>query len=198
MGTVRAFCPASTRALCRLPLNPHFSPFAAIRLRVTSSPCYHWPMSHRQLISLASRHSLLQTCASKFPKWNKLEIRLGSTSLPESGGACFTLLTRDCPSPATLSKRATRKLENYPSHSYSGTSKFLIDNFQRDLSSECFRHARINRRRCISNRQTYEKLEVDVSYLESITSLFLIDTKSHFIQGELDYSNKGGNSRPAG
>ena len=34
-----------------------------------------------------------------------------------------------------------------------------------------------------SNRHTYEKLEVRVSAVKCATSLFLIDTKMHFVQG---------------
>ena len=36
-----------------------------------------------------------------------------------------------------------------------------------------------------SNRQTYEKLEVSLSTAKSVTSIFLIDSKQHFIQGAL-------------
>ena len=35
-----------------------------------------------------------------------------------------------------------------------------------------------------SNRQSYEKLEVELTPLPSIKLLFLIDTKTHFVQGK--------------
>ena len=34
-----------------------------------------------------------------------------------------------------------------------------------------------------SNRQSYEKLELDVTFLESMKVPFLIDSKTHFVQG---------------
>jgi hypothetical protein len=36
-----------------------------------------------------------------------------------------------------------------------------------------------------SNRQSYEKLEVHLSHLPSTKVVFLIDTKTHFVQGEI-------------
>ena len=36
-----------------------------------------------------------------------------------------------------------------------------------------------------SNRQSYEKLEIDLTPLPSMKGLFLIDTKMHFVQGEI-------------
>jgi len=40
----------------------------------------------------------------------------------------------------------------------------------------------ISARHPYSNRNCYEKLELDVSGLKSITSIFLIATKSHFFE----------------
>ena len=76
-----------------------------------------------------------------------------------------------------------RKLENHLTRFYSATSKFLIDNFVRPVSIRSLSPLKIlaggN-----SNRHTYEKLEVPLSIAKSATSIFLIDSKQHFIQGE--------------
>jgi hypothetical protein len=86
-------------------------------------------------------------------------------------------------------KSAPRKLENSLTHAYSATSKFLIDNFYGDFvpassltSSLQLPTSSIQNQ--YSNRQSYEKLEVDLSRLSSTKVLILIDTKTHFVQGK--------------
>ena len=84
-----------------------------------------------------------------------------------------------------LLKRATRKLENGANHANSVTSKFLIDNFTHVLAASrllATRHSPLAT--FISNRHTYEKLEVELRHLLSAKVPVLIDTKTHFIQGK--------------
>ena len=85
--------------------------------------------------------------------------------------------------PASDRSPDARKLENRLTRFDSATSKFLIDNFVRPVSIRSLSPLKIlaggN-----SNRHTYEKLEVPLNIAESGTSIFLIDTKQHFIQGE--------------
>ena len=82
-------------------------------------------------------------------------------------------------------RSATRKLEFHPTRFFSATSKFLIDNFERFVSSEFASHSTLATSHFFSNRHTYEKLELAVNALASTTSIFLIDTKPHFVQGKI-------------
>jgi hypothetical protein len=82
-----------------------------------------------------------------------------------------------------------RKLENRLTRFSSATSKFLIDNFCRDFvpassltSSLQLPTSSIQNQ--YSNRHSYEKLEVGLTHLSSTKVPVLIDTKTHFIQGE--------------
>jgi|SRR5690348_9186870 len=85
-------------------------------------------------------------------------------------------------------KSAPRKLENSLTHAYSATSKFLIDNFCRHFALcgvpfSSLKPLTSSAQYQYSNRQSYEKLEVDLTHLSSTKVLILIDTKTHFVQG---------------
>jgi hypothetical protein len=86
-------------------------------------------------------------------------------------------------------KSAPRKLENSLTHAYSATSKFLIDNFCRHFALcgvpfSSLKPLTSSAQYQYSNRQSYEKLEVDLTHLSSTKVLILIDTKTHFVQGK--------------
>jgi len=131
---------------------------------------------------------------TQFPKWNGMsnrntpKLKLDASDTKQSFGLFLIDTFRALPAipgghrPAPRGFAEARKLENRLTRFHSATSKFLIDNFQRLVSSRSFRHPKILIGRN-SNRHTYEKLEVPLNIAESATSIFLIDTKQHFIQG---------------
>ena len=167
-----------------MPLKPRFSPFAVNLLPRSAASCYHWPMSHEPTPPGSGlRCRPPSQASSQFPKWNSI---LTSRHAPTPNAR---LLAIDHSS-LTVDKRATQKLEFHISLFYSATSKFLIDNFHRYLSSGFSSHSLaltqegpLATRHCISNRHTYEKLEVGLSLSPSTKVLVLIDTKMHFVQG---------------
>ena len=86
-------------------------------------------------------------------------------------------------------KSVPRKLENRLTRLSSATSKFLIDNFRRHFALHSAPISSLqpltsSAQYQYSNRQSYEKLEVDLTHLSSTKVLILIDTKSHFVQGK--------------
>ena len=145
---------------------------------LTSDP-RRWPPS------LASQFS--KTLTQEGPKWNAPPLAHHPVASPQNPAIDLSLLATDHSSLTTAVKTAPRKLEFRITLFYSGTSKFLIDNFQRNFANSSSLPARSHN----SNRHTYEKLEVGLSLLPSAKVLSLIDTKMHFIQG-------GCHSRPVG
>src|SRR5690348_7882442 len=166
-------------------------------------------MSRQQLISRATSLPLpRRPRAPKFPKWNgtsnrnipKLEFAV--THRKQDSGqfliATFRAFSRPSASrPARHSPPGTRhnpqsgprKLESGLTHAYSATSKFLIDNFHRHFAPHSAPISSLqpltsSTQYQYSNRQSYEKLEVDLTHLSSTKVLILIDTKTHFVQGK--------------
>ena len=168
-------------------VRPIRSPFFPVRCKSLALPlaaCYHWPMSHEQLISQAIHLPLPPRLrSSEFPKWNKRRrfLRFPASRSPLA-----------CPE---RNRRATRHcLSNR--HSYEKLEP-LVSHRKHSLGLTSNRHKTALHPRCspilqraeprsasVSNRKTYEKLELDVTPIKPITSIFLIVRKTHFIQGE--------------
>ena len=166
-------------------------------------------MSHEQLISQATRLLLPSPLRTpKFPKWNatsnrntpKLEFPVTHR---KQSSAQFLIATfrafsrpfgfrpaRHSPPGARHNLRSgPRKLENRLTRFSSATSKFLIDNFHPHFALyrvpiSSLQPLTSSAQYQYSNRQSYEKLEVDLTRLSSTNVLVLIDTKTDFVQGE--------------
>ena len=181
--------PMSRPILNSLPAPPHSrAPLTHPQFPKWNEPRRFFlsPASHSLVLSevegsLATRHCLSNrnTPKLKFPasytKQSPAQFLIATfRALPAMPEECLPVSDR---SPDA------RKLENHLTRFYSATSKFLIDNFVRPVSIRSLSPLKIlaggN-----SNRHTYEKLEVPLSIAKSATSIFLIDSKQHLIQGE--------------
>ena len=185
-----------------------FFPVRCKSLASPPASCYHWPMSRRASNSRFPSKAIPpewpqilrnegQPLASRtqFPKWNwRFALR------PNSRAVAVPLCATVEPAPAVFAghklpcqptrrpttavdrslRSAARKLEFHPTRFFSAASKFLIDNFERFVSSEFASHSTLATSHFFSNRHTYEKLELAVNALASTISIFLIDTKTHW------------------
>jgi hypothetical protein len=182
------------------------------QLTATSSPGHPAPNGPPRIpLPSFQAPGIQPPITSTFPKWNAIsnrntpKLRFFVTRTKQSLAECLIATFRAFTRRATASsqpvhpfsatpgliaiKSAHRKLEIFLTRLYSTTSKFLIDNFRRYLSSE-FSSCSLSPARSItshrlSNRHTYEKLERELSHLSSANVLVLIDTKTHFVQGIL-------------
>ena len=156
-------------------LNPRFSPFAVIPLPDLARSCYPCSMSATaQSLGNDSVRIASPPHLSQFPKWNKPPLGSLPFCADVERKPSVTESPR-CPPYGGLSLRASgdhsltprtapQKLEILLTHFYSATSKFLIDNFWPLLRDALARHSPPGTPHCISNRHTYEKLEILVSY----------------------------------
>jgi hypothetical protein len=192
------------------------------QLTATSSPGHPAPNGPPRIpLPSFQAPGIQPPITSTFPKWNatsnrntpklKFPVTRTKQSLAQFLIATFRAFTRRAaassqpahpfsPTPGLIAiKSAHRKLEIFLTRLYSNTSKFLIDNFRRYLSSGFSNSSHVlppegplgrpEQRRAashrLSNRHTYEKLERELSHLSSANVLVLIDTKTHFVQGIL-------------
>ena len=125
-----------------------------------------WPARHSSLAcpdgGRATRHCLSNRNTPKL----KFAVTHTKQSLGQFLIDTFRALTATPaqyrPDPNNLP--AAQKLENRLTFFHSATSKFLIDNFHRDVSRSASGHSPLDTSHCRSNRHTYEKLEIDVSH----------------------------------